>query len=273
MASPACDRVLSTPELLEAILLQLTPLSNLLLAQQVSSGWRDAITSSPLLSQSLSLRAAPSSPNPSSWTVNSLLRKYFPLFFVVPKHRYTLPTFSYDSLQAMEWPNSSAPTYQKRDAFLRAEASWRRMLLVQPPPQQLHLIHLTNGQVCDYEKKAVMSFGKAGVTMGAVYDITESFLRSETASSFGLEYLNAEEAPKITLFLTHTQQCCDDMSHKAVDVRSYGADLHVRDVQWVKSRLSHEDDMYGLDMDWRTDMTVEKGGVGYEEWEKWRKYG
>jgi hypothetical protein len=264
----AQTRVLATPELLEAILLQLTPLSDLLLAQLVSSNWQNAITSSPLLQKSLFLRAAP--PPLQQWTANPLLRQHFLPWFVVPTARYTFSMPTYDSLQTMDWMHR-VPT---RDAFLRQEASWRNMVFVQPPPRELNLVRIAEGQGGDYEEKTVftMEEGAEGVRMGMLYDITESFLRSESVSSFGLTITNAEEgegqAPRMTLWLMYTQQCCVDLPHQDSYMKSRGSKWDIDDVEWMESRL---EEVVGIDMDRETDLTAEKGGIDGVMWVKWQR--
>jgi hypothetical protein len=263
----AQTRVLVTPELLEAILLQLRPLSDLLLAQLVSSNWQNAITSSPLLQQSLFLRAAP---RPlQQWTANPLLRQHFLPWFVVPTARYTFSMPTYDSLQTMDWMHQTPI----RDAFLRQEASWRNMVFVQPPPRELNLVRIAEGQGGDYEEKTVftMEEGAEGVTMGMLYDITESFLRSESVSSFGLTITNTEgegQAPRMTLWLMYTQQCCVDLPHQDSYMKSRGSKWDIDGVEWMESRLEEE---VGIDMDRETDLTAEKGGVDGVMWGEWQR--
>jgi hypothetical protein len=217
----ARERVLSTAELLEAILSQLTPLNNLLHAQLISRCFHTAITSSPTLQQLLFFRPQ-NSTDPKQWTLNPLLQKHFvPWFAVVDTFdRWSRP--SYVTLKGMDWTTS------KRDAFLRADASWRKMLLVQPPPPEIKLTRVTNTDGGDYKQEATVSFRDsptAGVTMGVVYDVTESFLRKEHASyaSFGLFIKDADVGPTISMHFEMTQQCCI-YSPIDAELRSEGAD-------------------------------------------------
>ncbi|KAF2033828.1 hypothetical protein EK21DRAFT_32802, partial [Setomelanomma holmii] len=179
MSSPV-NLVLSTPELLESILFHLTP-AHLLTAQQISQTFRTTITSSPKLQYKLFLRADPNQPK-KEWLINPLLRKHFLPWFVMPDGRFS--SRDYDSLQRMDWVSSKA----KRAAFLRKEASWRNMLLMQPAPKELHLIRWTHAMGGDSEAYATIPFPGGAVTMGRVYDVTEQLLRYYMGSypSFGL---------------------------------------------------------------------------------------
>jgi hypothetical protein len=262
----ARERALATSELLEAILLQLTPLNNLLLAQLVSSRWRDAIASSPRLQEKLFLRAAPTSRQ--EWKANPLLRQHFLPFFVMPTERFSCSMPSYDSLQVLNWMQTS-----KRDAFLREKASWREMLFVQPSPRELHVVQVSHGQGGDYEEKSVVGVEDGeGVTMGLIYDITESFVRGERISSFGLTLANIDtdgnKAPRMSLFLMYTQQCCVGLPPKDDYMKSCGAAWDIESVEWVESRI---EEYVGIDMERSTDLTPEKGGVDQEIWEAWMR--
>jgi hypothetical protein len=217
----ARERVLSTAELLEAILSQLTPLNNLLHAQLISRCFHTTITSSPTLQQLLFFRPQTST-DPKQWTLNPLLRKHFvPWFDVVDTFdQWSQP--SYDLLKSMDWTTS------KRDAFLRAEASWRKMLIVQPSPPEVKLTRVTDTDGGVYKEEATISFQDsptAGVTMGPVYDITESFLREENESyaSFDLCIKDADVGPTISMHFELTQQCCV-YSPIDAELRSEGAD-------------------------------------------------
>ncbi|KAF1950410.1 hypothetical protein CC80DRAFT_357591, partial [Byssothecium circinans] len=169
----ARSRVLATPELLEAILAHL-PQRDLLLTQQVSHLFQSAITTSPRLQHLLFFRASPASTS-RKWALNPMLRERFLPWFVTPTPGTPAP--GYSAIEMLDGLDSAS----SREAFLRAEASWRRMLIVQPPPQTLRVVRFGNHQREDSAEEARVSFeekGAGGVAMGVVYDITESFLRS-----------------------------------------------------------------------------------------------
>lgn len=264
----ACEHVLSTPELLEAILIHVTPLHTLLHAQLVSQHFHSTILSSPKLQQLLFFRPSPS---PSQeWTVNPLLRKHFLPFFVVPGSRFKGSSRTFGMLQLLPWTRFEF----RKQAFLRAEASWRRMLLMQPPPKELQVIEWCHAMGGDTESKKTITFDDtpAGcVTMGRVYDVAESFTRSKFADhgSFGLSFsasTTATSPPCLTLRLSYAISCVRSWVSMNVVLRSDAAELthnlewDPRDPGW---RRGYKDTSYG------TDFTAEKGGVGAEEWEEW----
>ncbi|KAF2749804.1 hypothetical protein M011DRAFT_524452 [Sporormia fimetaria CBS 119925] len=207
----ALTRVLSLPDLLEPILLCLPP-RDLLLAQLISRHFHSLITNSPLIQPALFFRPAPSKPNTTP-TTNPLLAEHFPHFFTVhedARRSWQLPSF--EKLMRMPWISSlqTSTVSRTQTPFLRREASWRRMLLMQPPPRDLHLLL----QACsrrEFLSTAKLPFAESeagGVTMDVVYDIVVSFVTVEMASGFSLIFESAEEGtPKLTLRLTYTVQC------------------------------------------------------------------
>ncbi|KAK0614517.1 hypothetical protein B0T14DRAFT_557751 [Immersiella caudata] len=163
------DKVLATPELLELILLQIPIAPLLTTIQRVSKSWHTLITTSAALQQHLFFKPIPSTPSPSSPPLsnphrkfNPLLYKNFPVFFPYdpgdmhrPRdgktHRTRRPTpparegIVSEEFQVcyMEWavekekmlPIADVRNGGKRHyAFTRKGASWRRMLVAQPPP-------------------------------------------------------------------------------------------------------------------------------------------
>ncbi|KAF2644144.1 hypothetical protein P280DRAFT_515112 [Massarina eburnea CBS 473.64] len=82
----AKTQVITTPELLETVLLQLPPLS-LLTEISVSHFFHTTIISSPHLQQRLFFRASPSSTQrreKGEWSLNPVLRSRFLPWFVLP---------------------------------------------------------------------------------------------------------------------------------------------------------------------------------------------
>jgi hypothetical protein len=153
----ARDRVLATPELLEAILLHL-PLNELLTtAQLVSSTFHDTISDSISIQQALFFLpdlspSAFGSPCP-------LLHHCGESTFSDERHVPLLPTEMTDwqkwpdrndGLQPLMWQEYA----RKIKAYTVKGATWRRMLVVQPPIRELSL---NGGNVLRNE---------VGVTMG-----------------------------------------------------------------------------------------------------------
>ncbi|KAJ7763416.1 hypothetical protein B0H16DRAFT_1527814 [Mycena metata] len=121
--STALDTVISSPELVELILARL-PLRNLLVtASRVNKMW-NAITLTPTLQRILFFQ-----PEPSNWRPlrNPLLMELFPPFFAPqgPHGRWYWPGDA-ESIAEMPWATAT-------EAFRRPDASWRRMLVLQPP--------------------------------------------------------------------------------------------------------------------------------------------
>ncbi|OGM47397.1 hypothetical protein ABOM_002583 [Aspergillus bombycis] len=135
-ARPAMHQTLSTPELLESILLQLDLRTLLTSAQRTCRTWRNLIKESPVLQRALFFMPR-SGDSHGRKVPNPLLAEAFPFVFDtamdgrVPAYRTgeCLSTF-----RMAKYPETQA-------AFLRREASWRRMLVQQPPVFKLARWH------------------------------------------------------------------------------------------------------------------------------------
>ena len=169
-SADAQSRVLSTPELFSNILQQLRP-GDLLLLQRVNKEWKTVIDTDPLLQQALFLQPQPILTESNLDTegsrveLNPLLLKAFPDWLTS-----TSPTFG--SIRFSESPWIKDDT--SKLIFLRREASWRRMLVCQPPVQALEVRHyhipfgkpsLIKGMITCQEND--------GVRMGLLYDLAE----------------------------------------------------------------------------------------------------
>ncbi|PYI36190.1 hypothetical protein BP00DRAFT_173359 [Aspergillus indologenus CBS 114.80] len=121
------QHTLNTPELLELILTQLDPRTLLTAAQRTSRTWRTLIQTSHPLQEALFFRPAKLPPNTASKsTVNPLLAWAFPPFtphYTPPEKGWTFPFHTLDFIARPE----------KQPAYMRREASWRRMLVQQRP--------------------------------------------------------------------------------------------------------------------------------------------
>ena len=262
--SSAQARVFNTPELLEAILSQLPP-HDLLLAQRISRPFQAAITSSPTLQQLLFIRAAPVK-DPKEWSLNPLLRDLFAPFFVVPAPNARAAS-TFTSLQR----NEGCCTSEEMNALLRKEASWRRLLLLQPPVRVLGVTQLeqTRGGNVAYDARFSFEGHPAGgVTMGVVYDITESFTRSR-GGGFGLSVLEADDELQVTLYLLNVAQCTMGYVAYTTGPRSEGAETAF----WSLELEEREDESAEMSFDstWTTDLSVERGGVDVVEFESWKR--
>ncbi|KAJ7187327.1 F-box domain-containing protein [Mycena filopes] len=154
----AQETALSTPELLELILSQL-PLRDLLVtAPRVCKLWT-AVTLTPTLQRALFFQPDPN----GTARRNPLLIAAFPPFFTSDE-----PSGPGDILR-MPWATAS-------DAFRRETASWRRMLVVQPPARTLLILsrHHSPGRTygtVDLNLDGGGDRDGTGLRMGVLYDV------------------------------------------------------------------------------------------------------
>ncbi|KAJ7747137.1 hypothetical protein DFH07DRAFT_831247 [Mycena maculata] len=191
--STARDTVNSTPELLELTLAQLPMRDLLLAAPLVSKTWL-TITLSPTVQRALFFQ-----PDPQSEPVqNPLLVELFPPFFAPEgQNRWAWPGQA-SAIMSMPW--SKAP-----DAFRRADASWRRMLVTQPPTQTIVIREINHARMGDFERQAVLR--DLSLRMGALYDLSVPFI-DRVASSFCIRWHPGLELEgDLTLVVMATQQC------------------------------------------------------------------
>ncbi|KAJ7187301.1 hypothetical protein C8R46DRAFT_868384, partial [Mycena filopes] len=143
--SAAQNNALSVPELLELILAQLPMRDLLVVAPRVSKTW-NAITLTPMLQRALFLLADPTASS-SAPVRNPLLMEIFPPFFAAPNPGQYYGPATADSISSMPW--ARAP-----EAFGRVDASWRRMLVVQPPAQTLLVTEVCHGRHGNFQREA-----------------------------------------------------------------------------------------------------------------------
>jgi hypothetical protein len=142
------------------------PIKDLLLTQRVSSDWNELIKGSPRLQELLFMRPmqarATRTMSSSSMPVrdlNPLLVEHMRPWFSGKKEDGTYP-----SVEDCPWMRTA-----KRPAFLRRGASWRKMLLAQPPFttfERAKRVHAMGGD--SLTVKFIEQ--KEGVRMGLVYD-------------------------------------------------------------------------------------------------------
>ncbi|KAJ7916298.1 hypothetical protein B0H13DRAFT_1998205, partial [Mycena leptocephala] len=158
---------ISTPELLELTLSHLPMRDLLVTAPRVSKTWQ-ATTLCPTLQRAL---------------------------FFQPD-----PPGSERSIMSM--PCSKAP-----DAFKRPEASWRRMLVTQPPVPKMTIEEMCHGQIGDSERRAMLE--GLELRMGYLYDLTFPLI-DRPASSFCIRWHQKDDLPAesdLTLAAIYTMQC------------------------------------------------------------------
>ncbi|KAJ6533388.1 hypothetical protein DFH09DRAFT_820291, partial [Mycena vulgaris] len=143
----ARDSVVQTPELVEHTL-ALLPIRDLLVTVPLVNKMWQAITLSPTLQRALFLEADPTA-SASHPVKNPLLVELFQ------------PFFASNAAKKYPWPGSAAsilamPWAQAPEAFKRADASWRRMLVTQPPAQTMVVIQNSHGMGGMSERRAVL---------------------------------------------------------------------------------------------------------------------
>lgn len=107
-------------ELLEAILTQVD-IQTLLLAQRVCRQWAKCIQKSRKIQQTLFFQPAPQD---TPYQQNTLLASKFPYWFPADERKSCGMSFGAGDMQDF---------LESGDAYKRSEASWRRMLVQQPP--------------------------------------------------------------------------------------------------------------------------------------------
>lgn len=120
------ERVLNTPELLEIVLGALDHQTLLTSATRVCRYWNDLIRDSPDLQRTLFVLPE-RSPTCSQPRANPLLLPH------IKRLSLTQP----DGFDIYSLVEANGNTRDTRNAFLRTEATWRRMLVQQPPATKL----------------------------------------------------------------------------------------------------------------------------------------
>lgn len=207
----ARDRVLGRPELLELILCHLDMTTLLVMAQRVSTWWQSVISSSPALQMHLfykpdERRRRAREATGQGFTPDDfnplLVAKFGRFFFDPPGVRRTTMSFYAD----LPWatgvpmpthipPNTRSKSWaetvedQRHAAlrrFTRPGASWRRMLVAQPPPPPTmgHVRmedNLYTPHVRVLNRPATPS--PDGLRMGQLYDLVQAEAAGSRATS------------------------------------------------------------------------------------------
>ncbi|KAK8033846.1 F-box domain protein [Apiospora marii] len=245
MTSNSQSEVLGTTELLQNILLHLDLKTLLISAQLVERRWRNLISDSAVLQQALFFRGVPEPPRYEKTTgahepggdasndgqiselghavINPLLREKFAPFFHDARRdakatadmggsarRLSLLRGRRQSQTCMilskHFPALPlAVSEAARAAFLRPEASWRRMLVTQPPARRLGFSEersgmggtgyrfgelLLDGDGGDSDEEGGRKGGGGGLRMGQLYDAAASWVVAH--ANFGIVWNPAE---------------------------------------------------------------------------------
>lgn len=154
MTDSARHQAFSIPEIFEQILLKLDPRTLLTKAQLICRAWTTFIQTSPAIQWALFFKPknqhSPKSQNP-------LLAAIFPSIFNRDRERANLTLTTFQILTSRKWDQSDEI---RLDAWVRPEASWRRMLIQQPPLYTLSLLRSSAGHGGEllHHYKALVSF-------------------------------------------------------------------------------------------------------------------
>ncbi|KAJ5918561.1 hypothetical protein N7466_010553 [Penicillium verhagenii] len=135
------ERALSITEILEAILLHLDLCTILTTAQLVNRGWRQLIRESTQIQEALFFKPEKPRRRRSEPIFNPLLLNAFPSLF--PKPGGTSSIISFKSLDMVQTP-------EKLAAYARKDASWRNMLVQQPPITEFAFVDVTHAMAGDF---------------------------------------------------------------------------------------------------------------------------
>ncbi|KAL6916968.1 hypothetical protein FSHL1_008358 [Fusarium sambucinum] len=161
-------------------------MSTLLHAQLVSKHWHDMISTSPLLQQNLYLKPRPFINPKQSRVANPLLLKHFEPIFkrrepyphysgVLAEHTLMVPGMSITNMKGGR---------KVHKAFVRRGASWRTMLVAQPPITSVGYIHRVNWA----REQRLLSFPE-GLRMGELYDMVFQAIWSRPDDISGCLYV------------------------------------------------------------------------------------
>jgi hypothetical protein len=179
----AQDRALLMPEVLEIILLQL-PLKDLLInAQRVNQFFHNVIASSRYLQQALFFRPIRDA-SVTKVRTNPLLRKKFPPWFedkqLMPR---AFALADHKHFWRLDWNGSK----ERAEAYARREASWRHMLVAQPPVHDLIVKMRTEATSGPRQSKGELK-PEDGLRMGLFYDIVQDFVEHQPVTYFVIQW-------------------------------------------------------------------------------------
>lgn len=159
-AHAAQSQVLRTPELLDHILSYLPQSCLLLSIMRVCKNWNAAL-SSPTLQRALGFRSDPRA-RTISWP--DLLARQFSLFYELPP---AMTPSGASRLKTLPWKQSP-------DAFNRANASWRRMLVFQPACTQFEITQVIAQRTGILRLNCIVNC-EDGIRMGMLWDIVQEW--------------------------------------------------------------------------------------------------
>ena len=231
-SASAQDQVLSLPELTAAIIIQL-PINDILVnAQRVNRDWKAAVDSLPV-QQALFFAPVPSDRGLIPEFNPLLVEKFSPWFKSTERKGSGRGSRGWQFTE-LEWGSSK----EKCAAYVRKEASWRRMLPVQPPATIFEVRQASHYQLGSDLEVGQITF-EDGVRMGTLYDWAQKTVATPI-SAFQMKWNMAppsedlepsfsmpaddpetpediekrkmgEGPPKVTMRTSYTMQCCIGM--------------------------------------------------------------
>ncbi|KAK7931462.1 hypothetical protein PG985_002174 [Apiospora marii] len=176
-----CERVVAPTELLEALLLGMDMRTLLTVAQRVCRRWHHLIWTSPSLQKALFFEpdhAVPST-NPLR---NPLLAEIFTVWF---DHNHNPSTERGPRTKDHHYYKDirASPFAKKLDVVLHKNATWKQMLVQQPPPVYLGDWSHEYYEMGDNEKFFIKGPFPRGLRMESLYSLTFKRLASEDRSS------------------------------------------------------------------------------------------
>ncbi|QMW35340.1 hypothetical protein G4B84_010831 [Aspergillus flavus NRRL3357] len=150
-------KIFLIPEILEQILLRTPPQTLLTTAQRTSQTWHNLITTSPRLQETLFFKPQLQPPNPRTKTTNRTLNpllphKIWPHLFRKRLASQTTTTTNYGYTLPPADP-------VEEELYLRPNASWRRMLVQQPPTSSISVFVMHRSWIsCDEDISPVQVF-------------------------------------------------------------------------------------------------------------------
>lgn len=175
-ASPQNHLQRLPPELLEIVLLQLD-ITTLLLSQRVSQNWAHCIRNSRPIQQALFLAPTPvgdannNKSNDHGVVANPLLVQHFPFWFPKRHTQYEAKCVGPSRLDSF--------LAARKHTHLRSDASWRRMLVVQPAVYSLAWVDRHHGALATELCHWVFHLS-GGLRMDTLYDLVVSEQRNES---------------------------------------------------------------------------------------------
>jgi len=183
---PTMEPVFKTAELVEQILLQLSMRDLLVQAQRVCRYFHHVIISSPVLQQKLFFQGDNSygfvNEQQYRCQVNPLLRDAFPSLLGNNENNHV----GTELYLKLDWAKSDA----KSKSYKRKEASWRRMLVTQPP---ILLLKGVEDSCCirraenDSDKPHEIELPK-GLRMATLYDVVREYIIIDYVHVFTIKW-------------------------------------------------------------------------------------